>query len=86
MVYALFCTLVGSGSSRQDKSAKSQKPNESAEQIGEIQKPKKSAEQIGEVGRIRPPILGGGGGLCIGVRRCVVCGHCAPKIGVAHSL
>ena len=31
--------------------------------MGEIQKPNKSAEQIGEVGRIRPPIWGGGGGL-----------------------
>ena len=33
--------------------------------MGEIQKPNKSAEQIGKVGRIRPPILGGGGGLPI---------------------
>ena len=29
--------------------------------MGEIQKPNKSAEQIGEVSRIRPPIWGGGG-------------------------
>ena len=37
-----------------------------AEQIGKIQKPNKSAEQIGEFGRIRPPICGGGGGMAIG--------------------
>ena len=28
--------------------------------MGEIQKPNKLAEQIGEVGRVRPPIWGGG--------------------------
>ena len=45
---------------RQNESANSQKPRKSAEQMGEIQKPNESAEQIGEVGRIGPPIGGGG--------------------------
>ena len=53
--------------SRQNESAKSQKPNESAEKIGEIQKPNKLAEQIGEVGQIWPPILGAGGGGLVSV-------------------
>ena len=48
---------------RQNESANSQKTRKSAEQMGEIQKPNKSAEQIGEVGRIWPPIWGGGVGL-----------------------
>ena len=59
-----------------------------AEQIGKIQKPNKSAEQIGEVGRIRPAIWGGGGVVCcdqwesatpIGFPVCMRHNHCRLK-------
>ena len=49
-------------SCRQNEAAKSQKPRDSAKQIGEIQKPNNSADQFGKIGHIRPP-NGGVGGL-----------------------
>ena len=50
--------VLGSVAQPRSKSANSQKPNDSAEQIGKNQKPEK--KKIGDVGRIRPPIWGGG--------------------------
>ena len=63
-------------------------PNKSAGPIGKIQKANKSAEQIGEVGRIRPPIWGGGGGgvgLILGQKNFVyhTRQECPNRIGVA---
>ena len=46
---------------RQNEAAKSQKPSDSAKQIGEIQKPNNSADQFGKIGQIQPPNWGGGG-------------------------